>query len=399
MRVRFRRQARDQHQQQRGGRHRQADDRHQPVTRGGVQQPGLRGFAEHHERELAAQRQHPAQQQRAAHVQPAGTQAKREQQREFHRQQQCHPGRDQQRLGGDPLQVDAHANRHEEQPEQQALERADLRFQFVPVFGFGQQHAGQERAKAGAQSRQLQQPGAAQHHQQRGGGEHFRHAGARDDAEQVAQQVAPAQHQRGDRQQRTGHVGHAQVGSAGLAEQRDRRQQRDRREVLEQQDRERQPPVFAAELLALGQQLQADRGRRQRQPGTDHQRGLPAHPAAQRQRRQHPAAQQHLQPAYAEDRPAHHRQPRQREFQADHEQQHHHADLAGRQHRFRIGDHPQRMRPQQHPGDQVTEHRAHPETLEHRHRDHRREQEHQRKFETAAVHAGSLHPGTASIRD
>ena len=39
--------------------------------------------------------------------------------------------------------VDRHADRDEEQAEQQALERIDLRFEFVPVFRIGQQHAGQ----------------------------------------------------------------------------------------------------------------------------------------------------------------------------------------------------------------------------------------------------------------
>ncbi len=69
----------------------------------------------------------------------------------------------------------------------------------MPVFGFGQQHAGEEGAQAGAEAGQLHQPGAAQHHQQRRRGEHLGHARARDDPEQVPQQHPAAQHQRRDR--------------------------------------------------------------------------------------------------------------------------------------------------------------------------------------------------------
>ena len=47
-------------------------------------------------------------------------------------------------------------------------------------------------------------------------------------------------------------------------------------EILEQQDREREPAVVGGQRLALGQQLQADRRRRQRQAQADHQRRLPA---------------------------------------------------------------------------------------------------------------------------
>ena len=387
--ARLRRQPRDQQQQQGRRGHRQADDRHQAVALRCLQQARLGRLAEHHEGEFAAQRQGASQQQAAAQVQPPGAQAQPQQEGELHRQQQAGAGEDRQRFGGHALQVDAHADGHEEQPQQQAFERLDLRFQLVAEFRFRQQHAGQERAEARAQTGELHQPGAAEHHQQGGGGEHLGHAGARDHPEHVAQQVATAEHQRGDRGHRLRHRQPAVALARGgmRAEQRDRGQQRDRREVLEQQDGEREAAVFGGQLLALGQQLQADRGGRQRQPQADHQRGLPREARAHRQQRQRDPRQQHLQAADPEDRPPHHLQARQRQLQPDHEQQHHHADLAGRQHAVGVAHHRQRMRPEQRARGEVAEHRAQPEALEHRHREHRREQEHQREFESAAVHA------------
>ena len=146
--------------------------------------------------------------------------------------------------------------------------------------------------------------------------------------------------------------------------------------------------MLAVDFLAFGEQLQPDRGRGQRQGHADHQGGLPGRMLDEE--RQHPedhGAQQHLQPADAEDGPAHQLESRQRQLKADDEQHHHHADLACGQNRLRVRHHAQRVRPQQDARDQVAEHGAQPETLEHRHRDHRGQQEYQRKFQSAAVHA------------
>ena len=115
---------------------------------------------------------------------------------------------------------------------------------------------------------------------------------------------------------------------------------------------------------------------------------VPMHLRLVAKRAEGDAGEQHLQAADAEDRLAHQFQTRQGQFQADDEQHHHHADLAGGQYRLRVAHQPQRMRPQQRAGDQVAEHRAQPEALEHRHRDHRREQEHQCELEAVAVHVG-----------
>ncbi len=246
------------HQQWRD-RHRQADDRHQSIVIGVAQQVRALRFVEHHEGELAPQPQHAAQQQRLPRTELCNT-ANHIQQAELDHQQDRHAGRDQPRLCGDAVEIDAHAHRDEEQPQQQALERLDLRFQFVPELRIGQQHPGQERAQAGAEARFLHEPGSAQHHQQGGGGEHFRAAGARDDAEHLAQHRSPAQDHHGQRAEGHGGVFPAQGLVLRPAQQRDGRQQRDRDQVLEQQDGKTQPAMVAVDRLVLGQQLQAYRG-------------------------------------------------------------------------------------------------------------------------------------------
>ncbi|KAG1200456.1 hypothetical protein G6F35_012370 [Rhizopus arrhizus] len=176
--------------QQRRDRHRQADDGHQPVMVGVAQQ-------------------------RLPRTEPCDT-PDHVQQAELDHQQDADACSDQPRFGGDAVEVDAHAHRNEEQAQQQPLERLDLCFQFVPELRIGQQHAGQEGAEAGAEARFLHEPGGAQHHQQGGGGEHLRAAGARNDAEHPAQHRPPAQDHHCQRAQRHGRVLPAQrPGTAG----------------------------------------------------------------------------------------------------------------------------------------------------------------------------------------
>ena len=377
-------QAQQQHRRQR---HRDADDGGQLVAQLGVHQLHPGRFAEDHEGELAAQPQGAGQHQRAARVQSPRPAADAEQQRELDRQQGRHARGDQFGLRHHRVQVDVHADGDEEQAQQQALERVDLRFQLVAEFGIGQQHAGQERAQARAQAGQLHEPGDAQHHQQRGGGEHLGHARARDDAEQVAQHQPAAEDHDRDGADGVEHHRPGQRFVLRAAQQRDRGQQRDRHQVLEQQDGEAEPAVFAGQFLAFGQQLQADRGGRQGQAQADHQRGLPVMLEQQRDPAQQQRAQQYLQPAGAEHRLAHHPQARGRQLQADDEQHHHHTDLGGVEDAVGVAHQRQAIRAQHHAGHQIRQHRAQPEPLEHRHRDHRGQQEHQRQLKTTTVHA------------
>ncbi|MNI33223.1 hypothetical protein D3C73_871590 [compost metagenome] len=349
-------------------------------------------FVEHHEGEFAAQPQHAAQQQRLPRTE-LGDAADGVQQAELHHQQDRHTRGDHPRFGGDAVQVDAHAHGDEEQAQQQTLERLDLRFQLVPEFRIGQQHAGQERPQAGAQAGFLHEPGGAQHHQQRGGGEHFRAAGARDDAEQAAQHRPPAQDHHCQRAQRDGRIFPAQRLVLDPAQQRNRGQQRNGDQVLEQQDGKPQPAVVAVDRLVLGQQLQADRGRRQRQRHAHHQRTLPLEVIEQQQAAQHQPGQRHLRRARTEHRAPHHLQPGRGQLQPDHEQQHDHADLGGAEDAVGVLYEAEAIRPQHHAGRQVAQHRAEAELLEHRHRDHRGQQQDQRQFQTTAMHGNTWSSG------
>ena len=58
-----------------------------------------------------------------------------------------HQRHDQQRPVREQAEVDRHADRDEEQAQQQALERLDVGLQRVAILGAREQHAGQERAQ------------------------------------------------------------------------------------------------------------------------------------------------------------------------------------------------------------------------------------------------------------
>ena len=95
-------------------------------------------------------------------------------------------------------EVDAHAHRDEEQPEQQALERLDVGLELAPVFALGQQHAGQKGAERHRQADRLHQRGGGHHQQQGRGGEDLGRLAARDPAQRGAQQQPAAEHDGGD---------------------------------------------------------------------------------------------------------------------------------------------------------------------------------------------------------
>ena len=81
-----------------------------------------------------------------------------------------------------PLEQDAevrgHADGHEEQAQQQALERLDVGLELVPVLAVGEQHAAEEGAEGGGEVEALGHQGSADHQRKREGGEGFRHLGS-----------------------------------------------------------------------------------------------------------------------------------------------------------------------------------------------------------------------------
>ena len=379
--------ARHHQQDQRRRCHRQADDHEQLVAQLRIHQSGLQRFGKHHEAELTAHRQHGAQLHGLAPVQAAGEATHRQQHQDLERQQAQHAAGDHRRLVGNHVQVDAHADGDEEKAQEQALEGFDMRFKFVPELRLGQQHAGQEGAQAHRQPGLVHDPGVAHHHQQRAGGEHFHRPRLGHHPQQVAQQEPPADHDRQDRADRDHHAVERRRRTfqrLGRAQQRDRRQQRDGDEVLEEQDRERHAPVFGGQLLAFGQQLQAHRGGRQGQAHADNQRRLPAIHAQRRDGGDGRGRNKHLQATGAEHLAPHHPQARRAQLQADHEQQHHHAQLGRGQHVVGVGHQRQPVRADRHAGRQVTQDRAQAQPTEQRHRDHRGDEEDQQQGEETA---------------
>ena len=240
--------------------------------------PARLRLPEHHEGELAAQGQHAGHHQGLAHLELSRAHADAEEHAEFHRHQSTSTptamvtgsATTRVRL---MLMPTAMKNRPSSRPLKGSMSRLEL----VAELRIRQQHAGEERAERHAQSGHLHHQRAAQHHQQRGAvntsGMRVRatqrntwrsssrppntNAAIASIAFSTSQPIGCASRRRA-------------WPSSGIS-----RQQWNRREILEQQDREAESPVFAGQRLALCQQLQADRGRRQRQTNAIDDGGSP----------------------------------------------------------------------------------------------------------------------------
>ena len=169
--------------------------------------------------------------------------------------------------------------------------------------------------------------GGARDDQQRDGGEHLRRLRAADGAEQRPHQEAATDQDDRDRDRGARHVvpGHM-VGHAVAAEQRDQRDQRDEREVLEQQHGEGVAAgglVSRSRSASIGRTMAVDDIARPAPSTTAPGQPMPDGMRKCRERR---AADRDLRGAEAEHRAPHHPQPLRPHFQADQEQQHHHAE-------------------------------------------------------------------------
>jgi hypothetical protein len=103
-------------------------------------------------------------------------------------------------------EVDSHADRYEEQAEQQTLERLDRGLDLVPVFGLREQHAGEKRAQRHRQASRFVAERDAEHEQQRERGEDLAQPGARDMPEYRAREVMSQHQRRRNRGARIGEV-------------------------------------------------------------------------------------------------------------------------------------------------------------------------------------------------
>ena len=145
-------------------------------------------------------------------------------------------------------------DRHEEQPEQQALERLDRHFDLASIFGLREQEPGDERAERHRQPAGRRDQTGAQHHEKAGGHEEFGAFGHRHGMKQRAQHNAA--------RARSAPVSASAAGAsvraspsrrpALLAADQHRRheQQRRDRQILEQQHREADAAGGQVEALA-----------------------------------------------------------------------------------------------------------------------------------------------------
>ena len=97
---------------------------------------------------------------------------------------------DHERLRGEQAQVRRHADRDEEQAEQQALERLDVGLELVAILAVGEQHAGDERAERHREARTFEQQRGAEHDEQRRRRERFLDARVGNEAQHGPQRVA-----------------------------------------------------------------------------------------------------------------------------------------------------------------------------------------------------------------
>ena len=333
-------------EQQRGDQHGQRDDQQQLIGEGGFEHRIGDAEGDQDEGELARLRQAQAEQPQRLPpqaVEPA------DQQQHCHLGSHRHRGPEHHRIPdrAGEREVDPRADSDEEQPQQQALERVDVAFELVAVFAGGKHHARDEGAERGREADQRHQQRDPDHHEQCCGGEQFAQVGARDVAEQRADREDADRDHCGDRtdpcacsqparhvcskvdpaMRAPARVVRSRTGEFGQRKQRHQREDRDDRDVLHQQHREARFAALGLEQALLGQRLDDDRGRAERQHHADRQRGLPALVGQQRDAGQRERGQQHLSAAQPGELAAHRPQAPRLHFQPDDEQHHHHAEF------------------------------------------------------------------------
>ena len=294
-----------------------------------VEQIVLHGQAEDHESEFAALGKHPGEHERAVNADPRQP-TDGEQDKALDGQQAEQDRGDQQRFAGGEADVCAHAYADEEQAKQESLERIDAGFDFVAVFGIGEEDASEEGAQRHRDATHLHKPGGAEHDQQGACGEHFGDLRARGDAKQRAHQQATADYDHGDGQHHAKEaekIGCRAGAGRGNGRQRHEGEDRDRGDILEQQDGEGEAAMRALQFLALGEDLQADRGRRQRQREANDEGDFPAKPECHADGTDGQRAGQHLDAAEAEHLTTHDPESLWRQLESDDEQHEDHAEL------------------------------------------------------------------------
>jgi hypothetical protein len=238
--------------------------------------------------------------------------------------------------------IDAHAHRHEEQPQHQPLEGFEIDLDLVAELGLGQQQPGQKGAQRHRQPGRRGQHRGPQHHQQDGGHEHLAAARLGHDMQRRAQHETPSRVDPGDRQRGLGQRRCEFAGDTGRGLRRqhaDQEEDRHHREILGQEYREAGAAERRGEAACLDQDLDGDRGRGQGQGRAEDRGRRHAVAESERDRRDGRAGHADLERAEAEHEPAHRPEPVERHLEPDREQQEHDAELGEVAHALEVGDH------------------------------------------------------------
>ena len=256
--------------------HAERDRGQQRLHEGGVDVAVVDQQREQCEAEFPAGTEHQAGTQR---LEPAVAVAPRDghHDRGFQHHESGHERRDEGQVAHQQAQVEQHADRDEEQAEQHVAERADDGLDLVPVFGLGEQHAGEKGAERERQADAVGDPGRGQRDQQHREREQLVAPVTRDLEEQRPHEPAAGQQHEREPERRLAdrepERARPEVRAAGGDGGRDREEQHER-EVLEQKHAEREPAVRAVDLGLLGQLLHHDRGRGHCDRAADDERDL-----------------------------------------------------------------------------------------------------------------------------
>ena len=303
------------------------------------------------------------------------------------------------------MQIEHHADREEEQPEQDGAERLDIGLQLVPIGRIGQHHAGDKRAQRGGQPQRLHHGRAGDHGEQPGEDEHLALAQAADQPEQRPEQEPPRDDQP---DHRAGRVEPEQPARRRVrirrraAKRGDHRDQRHDRQVLEQQDRERPLAERRPQPSRGLQHRQHLRGRRQRQRQPERERSRRAEPgehhdhAGDRQPARH-----HLREAEAEDVFLQLPQPRRAQLEPDEEQKQRDAEFGEPHLGLGSADQTEDLRSGDRARDEIAQRRAEPQPPEQENEYQREPEQHhaiaQQRSEPVAMHQ-SVAPAACGTR-
>ena len=235
---------------------------------------------------------------------------------------------------GDHAQVERHADGEEEEAEQQAAKRLDIRFKLMAETRIRKQDPGEERAHRHRQPAQFQQLPRTEYDQERCR-HHLARLAAGEQAESRVEQPVADRHQQRDAGERLADAQPQRCRALRMLrrEEGDEGEQRHNQQILEEEDGDHFLPAWRGQFMALAEDGHDDGGRSEDKPGGADEGNLPGKAVedadgGQQHRRQH-----HLHAAEAENLAAQMPEVRGLHFQPDDEEKNHHPELGDVQNR------------------------------------------------------------------